>query len=335
MLRKRIIPFLLLSILIFLITTITSVAKKTTTEEPIYEARAKVLVSMRKEIGSSRKIGDPIERNVHIRVYDYKDGWCKVKYNGKTGWIDEQYLWAFRPLQSEIYSVPHQHTNTGLLTLKSDVNIQTEDFSGRVYTKGDAFCINTTDETSVAYVWRNTFDIAISDHDYTPFVSWTEAHAGDIISGFSTFYTEDQGAPYQKNRELNLELSCKRLNNTVIPSYGRFSFNDLCGPYTRINGYQTAPSIGGSGKGPGGGVCQVSTTMFNAILGLPIDIKEWTLHSQAGVPYVPLSFDASTGPNLDFVFVSRLDYPVRVRAEAKNGVVTILLICEKEINDDN
>ena len=335
MLRKRIIPFLLLTLWIFFITTIPSVAKQTSPTEPMYEARAKVLVSMRKDIGSTRKIGDPIERNTHIKVYEYKDGWCKVKYNGKTGWIDEQYLWAFRPLKSEIYPIPHQHTNTGLLTLNSDINIQTEDFTGRLYSKGDTFCINTTDTTSVAYVWRSIFEIDTANHKYTPFVSWTDAEAGDIISGFSTFYTEDQCAPYQENRATNLDLSCKRLNGTVIPAYGQFSFNKLCGPYTRANGYEVAPSIGGSGKGPGGGVCQVSTTLFNAILGLPITIKEWTLHSQDGVPYVPLSFDASTGPNLDFVFVSRLDYPVRVQAEAKNGVVTILLICEKEINDDN
>lgn len=329
MLRKRINLFLIMSLLIFLITTITSIAKTPPLGDPIYEARARVLVSMRKSIGATQKIGDPIERNTHIRVYEYKDGWCKVKYNGKTGWIDEQYLWAFRPLKSETYPIPHQHTNNGLLTLTANVNIQTEDFSGRLYHTEDSFCINRSEDTDTAYVWRNTFELDPAAHQYTPFVSWTDAQSGDIISGFSTFYTEDQGAPYQANRVKNLELSCKRLNDTIIPAHGTFYFNKLCGPYTRINGYETAPSVGGSGKGPGGGVCQVSTTLFNAILGLPIDIKEWYLHSQDGAPYVPVSFDAATGPNQDFIFVSRLDYPVRVKAEAKNGIVTILIICEK------
>ena len=334
--RKQIIVTLLLIVFTFILTVVPTAAKQTS-EEAIYAAKTKVTVSMRKSIGSTRRVGDPIERNTNIRVYEYNNGWCKVKYNGKTGWIDEQYLWAFRSLRPETIPVPHQHTNTGLLTLNSDLNLRADDFGERLYAKGDSFCIHTTDsyDESVAYVWRSIVTIDITDHDYLSFTPWTEANAGDIIGGFSTFYTEDQGAPYQENRVLNLELACKRLDGVIIQPHKKFSFNKFCAPYTRTNGYEVAPSVGGSGKGPGGGVCQVSTTLFNAILNLPIDIKEWSLHSQDGAPYIPLSFDAATGPRQDLVFESRLDYPVQIHAEAKNGVVTILLVCEKEINDDN
>ena len=321
--------FLLLTIMTFIIMIIPTIASKPKTEIPLYEARTKVLVSMRPTIGSNRKT-TPIERNTHIKIYEYKDGWCKVKYNKQTGWIQEQYLWAFRPLKSEDYPLPHQHTNTGIATLTETINIQTEDFSGREYCKDDVFTIDTSTEEPVIYVWRTSTTLPENSYTYTPFVSWKDAQPGDMISGFSTFYTENQGEPYQQNREENLQLACKRINDVVIPAHGRFSFNDLCDPYTKANGYKVAPSIGGSGKGPGGGVCQVSTTMFNAILGLPIDIREWVLHSQDGVPYIPLSFDASVGPNKDLVFISRLDYPIRVKAEAKNGIVTILLLREKE-----
>lgn len=323
--------FLLLTAMIFIIMVIPTTAVKTKTEVPIYEARTKVLVSLRPSIGSTRKT-TPIERNTHIKIYEYKDGWCKVKYDKQTGWIDEQYLWAFRPLKSEEYPLPHQHTNNAVITLMNDVELKSDTFTGRTYIAPSSFCVNFSKNIPTVYLWRDEIVLTDIKYDVTPFVSWQDAKPGDIISGFSTFYTEDQGTPYQENREKNLQLSCERINDTVIPAHGRFSFNDLCAPYAKTNKYGVAPSVGGSGKGPGGGVCQVSTTMFNAILGLPIDINEWYLHSQDGVPYIPLSFDASVGPDKDFVFTSRLDYPIRVKAEAKDGIVTILLLRDEGDN---
>ena len=108
--------FLLLTIMTFIIMIIPTIASKPKTETPLYEARTKVLVSMRPTIGSNRKT-TPIERNTHVKIYEYKDGWCKVKYNKQTGWIQEQYLWAFRPLKSADYPLTHQHKNTGIDTL--------------------------------------------------------------------------------------------------------------------------------------------------------------------------------------------------------------------------
>lgn len=69
--------------------------------------------------------------------------------------------------------------------------------------------------------------------------------------------------------------------------------------------------------GYGGGVCQVTTTLYNAALTLPLQIEEWALHSKQGAVYVPQFFDAAVGSYSDFTFVNLL--PCGGRFAVKNG----------------
>ena len=85
-----------------------------------------------------------------------------------------------------------------------------------------------------------------------------------------------------------------------------FSFNALCAPYRHSNGYELAPNVSTDGFGYGGGVCQVTTTLYNAALTLPLQIEEWALHSKQGAVYVPQFFDAAVGNYSDFTFVNLL-----------------------------
>ena len=108
-----------------------------------------------------------------------------------------------------------------------------------------------------------------------------------------------------------------------------FSFNALCAPYRHSNGYELAPNVSTDGFGYGGGVCQVTTTLYNAALTLPLQIAEWALHSKQGAVYVPQFFDAAVGNYSDFTFVNLLPYGVQIHASAQNGVLTVLF-CRAE-----
>ncbi len=108
-----------------------------------------------------------------------------------------------------------------------------------------------------------------------------------------------------------------------------FSFNALCAPYRHSNGYELAPNVSTDGFGYGGGVCQVTTTLYNAALMLPLQIEEWALHSKQGAVYVPQFFDAAVGSYSDFTFVNLLPYGVQIHASAQSGVLTVLF-CRAE-----
>lgn len=66
------------------------------------------------------------------------------------------------------------------------------------------------------------------------------------------------------------------------------------------------------------------------MLGLPLQITEWTPHQESGVVYVPVSRDAAVGSASDFSFINILDYPIRIWAQPQNGVVTVLIYRAEE-----
>ncbi len=118
----------------------------------------------------------------------------------------------------------------------------------------------------------------------------SDAHKSVLERGrFCTFYGTSS-----PERKKNIKLAADKINGLVIESGKTFSFNKTVGDRTRENGYMDAKVIVG-GKftdGIGGGVCQVSTTLYNAALLSDITVTERHAHSVA-VGYVSPSFDAA------------------------------------------
>lgn len=133
---------------------------------------------------------------------------------------------------------------------------------------------------------------------------------GRFVTSFAT-----SGA----NRSFNIEKCVKRLNGTVVGVGEKFSFNDIVGPRTKECGYKNAVVIS-DGKyvdGFGGGVCQVSTTLYNALLlgGFVPRAHRHTLVSG----YVKPGFDAMVSyGTTDLSFVNDTDMPVYIGATTKN-----------------
>ena len=165
--------------------------------------------------------------------------------------------------------------------------------------------------------------------DLEPVKLWPEAQEGDLIAAFSTYYDPAQDTQEQIGRLHNIMQGVERLNNVIIPADAKFYFNDYCAPYTASNGYQEGPIINyvSSDKlGYGGGICQVSTTLYNAILQIPIEVIKQQVHSSYGIEYAPLDFDAAVGKgNIDLRLRNVLPYDVRLVLQAENGVLTVLL----------
>ncbi|WP_209977356.1 VanW family protein [Paenibacillus eucommiae] len=124
-----------------------------------------------------------------------------------------------------------------------------------------------------------------------------------------------------KNRAHNIALSAKAINNYVVFPGEIFSFNQVVGMRTKEKGYQQAPIIvsGELSEGIGGGICQVSSTLFNAIDRAGLRIVQRYSHSR-NVPYVLPGRDATVswgGP--DFSFQNQYNQPVLIRMYAGGG----------------
>lgn len=149
----------------------------------------------------------------------------------------------------------------------------------------------------------------------------------DQLSTFSTRYDASD-----KDRTTNLVLACRKLNGTVIMPGATFSYNETLGPRTYAAGYRNG-KIYENGQvvdGLGGGICQISSTLYNAALMSNMKIVERRNH-QFVTSYVDKGRDATVVYGAtDFKFKNTRTYPVRLVASAKGGVATVSIYGIKE-----
>lgn len=139
------------------------------------------------------------------------------------------------------------------------------------------------------------------------------------ISTFTTTTTKD------KNRNTNVMLSAQAINGKTILPGETFSFNQTTGQRTAEKGYQMAVAIAGGQSIPdiGGGVCQTSTTLFNAVTMADLEIVKRAPHAWPA-SYVEKGLDATVNwPNLDFQFRNNSDWPVFIVSTYADRKITV------------
>ena len=147
----------------------------------------------------------------------------------------------------------------------------------------------------------------------------------EIITSFSTkIYNKES------ERQNNIQLTCNTLDNTIVRNGSTFSFCDTIGQSTSAKGYQEADIFdkdGNKKKGLGGGNCQVSTTLYNAVLQVPnLVVTERHEHSNK-VPYISKGKDAAIAyGSYDLKFKNNTGYDIMIKTEANNTNVIITLI---------
>ena len=140
-----------------------------------------------------------------------------------------------------------------------------------------------------------------------------------------------------ETRTANLKTAVSKLNNIKIPDDAVFSFNQTVGKRTITAGYETAKVINGGEfvDGLGGGVCQVSSTLFECVLRANVEIVYRTNHSLE-IGYVPLGGDATVQWNSkDFKFKNTLGCDVRIKMTCEGGKLTCKLYGKKDVKPSN
>ncbi|MEF9992546.1 MAG: VanW family protein [Romboutsia sp.] len=150
------------------------------------------------------------------------------------------------------------------------------------------------------------------------------------ISSYSTYYGVGD------NRGFNIENAVKKLDNIILMPGEEFSYEKAISPIDASNGYKKATVIlnGKLTDGIGGGVCQVSSTLYNAQLIAGILPTERRNHSKP-VDYVPRGLDATLATNLiDYKFKNTYEYPIVLNTYTKDGKVYTELWSNKNATKD-
>lgn len=177
------------------------------------------------------------------------------------------------------------------------------------------------------YGKNTTKDIPVDNEETTDINEIVpETPKNNSSSKLASYSTSLKGST--KDRINNIEIVCKRLNGFILKPGETFSYNNTVGPYGASDGFKKATillSDGTHSKGYGGGVCQLSSTLYNVVKNIEnVEITERHHHS-APVAYVPKNQDAtiSLQSNLDFKFVNNNSFSIRFEAGVSNNNVNV------------
>lgn len=153
--------------------------------------------------------------------------------------------------------------------------------------------------------------------------SLQESLFGTTLASYTSNYSTSS-----KNRAYNVELAASKINGMILPDGAEFSYNGIVGNANAANGFKMATvfSNGKVTEGIGGGVCQVSSTLYCAVLRADLEVTERHNHSLP-ISYVPGGQDATVAYGaLDFRFKNNTGAPVKIVATSSNRNLTVSIL---------
>lgn len=175
-----------------------------------------------------------------------------------------------------------------------------------------------------------TIELTVTEPEITTKELGQEAFPDIIGKTYKTTYSMGD-----VNRNTNIELAAKNVNGIILMPGETFSYNGILGDTTADKGYKPGGAFlnGEVVQSYGGGICQVSSTIYNAVLYADLEIVERCNHTFL-TGYVPAGLDATVAYGyIDFKFKNNREYPIKLVVTAKNGVVSATIRGVKEKDD--
>ncbi|NLM73120.1 MAG: hypothetical protein GX184_03705 [Clostridiaceae bacterium] len=155
----------------------------------------------------------------------------------------------------------------------------------------------------------------------------------DVLASYTTYYKTD--TQNNINRGINIGLAAESIDGTILLPGEEFSFNEIVGPRTPQKGYKIAHVYvqGQIRDGTGGGVCQVSTTLYNAVLRANLQVNERHNHMFT-VGYVPLGTDAAVSYGYaDLKFTNTSGHPLMIKADVNKNSIGFRIVSTNDYPD--
>ena len=181
---------------------------------------------------------------------------------------------------------------------------------------------NTTSEENKSDENNNTSENNVNQTNITSNI--TNYKEEELSNFTTTIYSNDEA------RQNNINITCNTLNGTIVKNGATFSFCDTVGQATSSKGYMEADIFDHDGhkkKGYGGGNCQVSSTLYNAILAVPsLTVTERHAHSNS-VPYVAKGKDAAVAfGSYDLKFVNNSGNDIKILLTTDGNYVVARIV---------
>lgn len=244
-------------------------------------------------------------------------GFRKIDYKLEPK-IDDNKLQHF--IANEFTKFQKEPTNAFIKI--SDSNSKISYFDEKI---GKKVNINMLKKDILDAVYKETNNVVVKYSNIHPNLSLQDLKKINMKTPMSEYKTDLLGR--SENVRENIEKAAMKLNGVVVPSNKEFSFNEIVGITDQAHGYKNAPVILHDKiiQAAGGGVCQVSSTLYNAVLLANLDIVYRVNHSHQ-VKYVPAGLDATVADNgPDFKFKNTTDTPIYIKTIVKDNQLIVKL----------
>ena len=300
--------------------------------EAKYTAQADLNLYIRKKPDKKTAVLGTVDEGERIEVMTLEGEWAYVKKNKTQGYVLSEHLKHYRKADPFGDLIPGTSVYPCAAQVLRTTNLFDAETGEWLFAApaGSVIAISepASDGSAILPYHRvkakmtETVSLKLEE-----VVLWNEAQSGELLAVYSTFYDATPDSTIQMGRIFNIQEGVRRIDNTVIKPDETFSFNTVCAPYTKGNGYELGPIVNyvsSQKTGYSGGICQVSTTLYNAVLQMPFEIVKQQPHSSYGIFYAPIDLDAAVGAgNLDLRLKNVLPYDVRIKAQATDGVLTV------------
>ncbi len=304
-------------------------------EEALYYGIIGKRLDVHRDAGSESVVLGTVDEGTVVDVYKKGRTWTRIAFEDGEGYVLTKFVERVQRKNPFDGPMPGTSRHVAVGYVLKDTQFQPEGYRYPIkVSQGSWLSIQKIVDDRAYFPYRREPDHVSLGTDKLKvydFVPWEEAKPGDLLYAFTTFYSTSTTKEGNKGRMYNIDLAAKRLTNIRVLPGDSFSFNAVCGPYTKENGYREAPILSGESRmGYGGGVCQVCSTLYNIVLRVPTVIEDMNWHSQGGVRYLPAGFDATVSDSKDMVFKNILPYPIRIEFENKEGTMTAFMFRDYE-----
>ena len=286
------------------------------------------------------EVAAAVEQPMAPSSYSYADGVISLD-KGQTGYsLDKEHLYAaldnklrtadFTPMEAVRKEAHPQALNAAVIAaavncdvVQTTLDLEADPTGGTV--REGTLGVNVTESAlnaAIASANRHeTVQCTLTQPDYTA-AEYKALLFRDVLGQCTTDFN-----PGNKGRTTNVLLATDFCNGIILMPGQVFSYNDSVGPRTYERGFKDATVyVGNSAEdGVGGGICQVSSTIYYAALRADLKIVERYAHSRM-VTYVPLGEDATVAwGSKDFKFENNTPFPMKVVTSHKTNTLTVKL----------
>ncbi len=277
-----------------------------------------------------------IARDRTVEILEVEPAWLKVRYKGLEGYIKRQAMLdsSIRNLDPQANPTYGTVPNAWLAWVKEEAPIlaapQADAKALITMREGARLALIDIEDGWGRLIYHRQYGYINTNHlsEIQPINFSGDAGYDAPMAAYTSFYrlTTDQS---NLNRIVNLEVAGERFKLYTLNTGDRLDFNQQIGPYSRRNGYLPANALvkGETVQSYGGGTCQVSSTLFNAVLQLPqIAVLKRRPHGPSAAAYLPHGADAAVGSVAqNFIIQNQFAFPIRIDSTVQDGALTIAI----------